>query len=945
MKLFFVFRYLPRQHNPFTVRLLRLVLLMVLLWQISIPMCASAATQASQEPTNVIVRDTAASAARAWEGHKLAILGVLVLCLAETALLIILFLQRRRRRSAEESLRHKTEELDQFFDVSLDLLCIANADGYFERLNPAFERTLGYSREELTTRSFLDFVHPDDREATREAIATLASQKSLTTFSNRYLSKDGTVRWVEWNAAPVGNRIYAAARDVTERKRAEKVLDERLKFERLLSDLSARFVNVAPDRVDSETEQGLRQVIEFFEVERCGLLETLGDKNSWQVTHAAVMEGVPPVPLRTELPVSIYPWTYDKLTRKGEVVTFSRLNDVPAEADVDRQTWTEWGIRSALYIPIAIKDPVAHTIAIDSIRSERVWPEEFIPRLRLLGEILVNALERKRIRLELEERLRFEQLTSDLSGRFVNLPSDEVDSEINKWLRSITEFFEADRCSLGLFSEDATRLVRFLEYHFPGAQPAAEYVSKEQMPWYFEQLLQGNPVVMNGIKDLPPEAEKERGFCVVRGMKSVLSVPMASGGKILGSCALVLTRAERIWPEELVQRFRFVSEVFANALARKRADQALRESEERLSLAAEEWQTTFDSIADVIMILDREHRVVRVNVPAGSFFGEPLERLVGKSCYALMHGTNEPLEMCPLTKAKVTKRHEEAELYDEQRQAWFQVSVDPILDDSGQIIRAVHTIKDITARKKAESEAFAARRELLRTERLLRMGELTASLAHELNQPLTSILSNARAALRFIQSGNLDMDEFKEILEDIAQDDKRASDIIRSLRSMVKQEAGERKWVSMGDVLRESVSLFHSESVIRNIRVEINVTEPLAPVMIDKVLILQVLVNLLMNAAESMDLSASADREIGLATWATDDRTVIVAVRDAGPGIEAEELSKIFDPFFTTKRSGLGMGLSLSRSIIEGHGGRIWAENNHPDRGVTFYFELPTARQ
>ena len=268
------------------------------------------------------------------------------------------------------------------------------------------------------------------------------------------------------------------------------------------------------------------------------------------------------------------------------------------------------------------------------------------------------------------------------------------------------------------------------------------------------------------------------------------------------------------------------------------------------------------------------------------------------------------------------------------------LNVGAVRGKEGTIIHFACVQADITERSRAEMEAFASRRELLRTERLLRMGELTASLAHELNQPLTSILSNARAALRFIQSGTLDLNEFKEILEDIAHDDKRAGDIIRSMRSMLKPEEGERTRMSMNDVLREAVSLFHSEAVIRNITVDMSLAEPPPSVLIDKVLILQVLVNLLMNAAESMGLDLSGGREIVLTTQAAGDGEVRVAVRDVGRGIDPERLNKIFDPFFTTKRSGLGMGLSLSRSIIEAHGGRIWAKNN-PDRGVTFYFELP----
>jgi PAS domain S-box-containing protein len=359
-----------------------------------------------------------------------------------------------------------------------------------------------------------------------------------------------------------------------------------------------------------------------------------------------------------------------------------------------------------------------------------------------------------------------------------------------------------------------------------------------------------------------------------------------------------------------------------------------------IQTAAEEWQTTFDSVRDLVMILDQEFKIVRVNAATISFFNLPLEGIVGNHCYALMHGTNEPVEICPLSQMMKTKTHEETELYDDKAKAWFHVSVDPILDDKGEITRAVHTVKDITERKRAEQEALDARRELMRMERLSRMGELSASLSHELNQPLTAILSNARAALRFLQSGKLDLAELEEILQDIVKDDKRAGDIIRNLRAMVKPEEGEQELISINDVLHETVALFRSEAVIRNVKIEMDLADALPPLHMNKVQIQQVLINLMMNAAESMTGDESAERVIVLQTAASGKGVVEVAVRDFGSGIEEQQLRKIFEPFFTTKHSGLGMGLSLSRSIIESHGGHIWAQNN-PDKGITFYFDLP----
>jgi transcriptional regulator with GAF, ATPase, and Fis domain len=212
---------------------------------------------------------------------------------------------------------------------------------------------------------------------------------------------------------------------MTERKEGEQALENRLRFERLLSDLSARFVNTPPDRVDSEIDYGLRQILEFFQVDRAGLLRSLPDRSAHLITHGVYGENVPSVPVGVELPRSLYPWAYEKLVEMHEVVSFSRLDDLPPEAGVDRQTYAEWGIRSALDIPIITGGSVVHVIAINSVKSERVWPEELFPRLQLLGEIFVNALERKQTRLELEQRLReIEELKQRLEKENIYLQEE-----------------------------------------------------------------------------------------------------------------------------------------------------------------------------------------------------------------------------------------------------------------------------------------------------------------------------------------------------------------------------------------------------------------------------------------------------------------------------------------------------------------------------------------
>jgi C4-dicarboxylate-specific signal transduction histidine kinase len=232
-----------------------------------------------------------------------------------------------------------------------------------------------------------------------------------------------------------------------------------------------------------------------------------------------------------------------------------------------------------------------------------------------------------------------------------------------------------------------------------------------------------------------------------------------------------------------------------------------------------------------------------------------------------------------------------------------------------------------------------AHSELLRVERIARLGELVASLAHELRQPLAAILITAQAGLGFLKSEALNLDALRTVLENIVQDDKRAAGIITGLQSMVKKEERRMERINLNDVLRDVLILFRTEAIFRGLSIETELTEPLPLVHGDSIQLQQVMINLLMNAAEAMADMPHDQRKIILRTQET-DRGIQVIVRDFGKGIDPNKLDGIWEPFFTTKDTGLGMGLSVCRSIVQKHEGVIWAKNN-PDKGISVALVIP----
>jgi PAS domain S-box-containing protein len=270
---------------------------------------------------------------------------------------------------------------------------------------------------------------------------------------------------------------------------------------------------------------------------------------------------------------------------------------------------------------------------------------------------------------------------------------------------------------------------------------------------------------------------------------------------------------------------------------------------------------------------------------------------------------------------------------------WLLVRGVPRFGIDGAFLGYIGSAIDITARKAAEVQLRQQRADLAHMTRVTTMGELAASLAHELNQPLTAILSNAQAAQRFMAHEPANIDELRAILQDIVHDDSRAGEVIHRIRELLRKETREFVVLDLATVISAVVALLHSDAILNNVRVTLELTQKLPQVRGDQIELQQVLLNLLLNAFDAMSNARAFNREVAVWTEIGAD-SVRVAVRDSGPGVSGDIIDRIFEPFFTTKREGIGMGLCICRSIIDSHGGRLWAENN-PDGGATFYFTIP----
>ena len=267
----------------------------------------------------------------------------------------------------------------------------------------------------------------------------------------------------------------------------------------------------------------------------------------------------------------------------------------------------------------------------------------------------------------------------------------------------------------------------------------------------------------------------------------------------------------------------------------------------------------------------------------------------------------------------------------------------PMFPTQGELVEMVATFVDVTERKRAQKEHDRLRQleaDFAHLNRVSIMGELTATLAHEILHPIATARNNARAGMRFLEMSPPNLDEVKEALACVVRDADRAKDIVGRIRDHIKKAPPIRGSFDLNEAIQEVVVMVRSAIVNNGVSARTHFLDGLNPVRGDRVQLQQVALNLILNAVEAMGSVEAGARELSIAIEQIDTRGVLVSVRDSGPGIDPEHLERVFDPFYTTKATGVGMGLSICRSIIDAHGGRLWAEAN-PPRGTVFQFTLP----
>jgi PAS domain S-box-containing protein len=454
-------------------------------------------------------------------------------------------------------------------------------------------------------------------------------------------------------------------------------------------------------------------------------------------------------------------------------------------------------------------------------------------------------------------------------------------------------------------------------------------------------MFRREPVVVTDVMTDPLWADY-RELARICGLRACWSTPiLAPQGDVLGSFAMYRQEMRGPRPEEM-RLTQIATHIAGIAIERQRGQETLRERDARINFAAESADLAF-------WVIYPEQNTAWMSDKGRVIYGFdsnlPLNRdLICSRVHpderAAVHAA---FDRACASLGVLESEHRLVLPYGKTR--WVIVRGRCLQDEHGNLLELIGVTIDVSAQKQSDLQLQIQREEMSHLNRVALMGEMTASVAHELNQPLTAIANNASAARRFLERGNIDPVLLPQLLQDMVTDSHRAGEVIRGIRALVQKDKNVvRSVLNLNAVIADTLRLLSSDVLLRESVVVTEMDHSLPQVEAAPVQIQQVLLNLIMNALDAVEALPPAERRIIVSTRSLKGESAEVSVRDFGAGLPKDRPEKVFDHFFSTKQTGMGMGLTIVRSIIETHGGTISAENA-PDRGARFFFRLPAARR
>ena len=547
--------------------------------------------------------------------------------------------------------------------------------------------------------------------------------------------------------------------------------------------------------------------------------------------------------------------------------------------------------------------------------------------------------DRRQTQQALGLRLEFESLLSRLSSALVQQPSDQMTRAFEAWLGRLGRVLGVDGLTVFVTSGETSSLGSLYSWVDRSACGDAADVEAQHLAWAERSLALQDAVVIWESDSL--SASRQVGSLLhAYEVRAGGAIPLVGEGQPLGALAFSSLR-EPPRGAMLSANLWLVGEVLAGALRRKRSEDALVKSELMKS-------AILQSLTNGVAVLDRAGYVVQANARWFSarccqWMGVKVTENMIYACRRARetghHAAGEIADGLTAVLDRTRDRFVVEQMIDSGADAtWWSMAVAPLNRPEGG---AVVVCADMTELRRAEMEAQRSRQELAHVGRVSTVGEMTASLAHQLNQPLAAIMTNAQAAGRMLSMSEPDIDEVRAILRDIVRDDRRASEVIQRLRQLLQKGELEITSIDLTTAIREVVELVSTEAAIRNMSVSFDFDQGAVFANGDRVQLQQVILNLVHNAMEAMADQHEMPRRIivGCHRYL---QTIVVTVRDSGPGLNFGTEHLVFEPFYTTKRGGMGMGLSIVRSIVEAHGGIIHA-SNVAEGGALIEFQLPAA--